>query len=367
MEASIEPRSARLGERLAARNWNVFLGWSPVTLGYLTGLFEGSYERFMVLAVNQSGDMVLICPELSLTQAQRHGIKDIRPWADGQDPYGLLAQLADEWGFRSGIVAVDMDMPAHMVLGIQHRLAGAHLMNGHVAIAELRRSKDESEIALLKKAGSIADAAFERITKFVLPGISEIELENLLREEMGKLGGKPTFCSVAFGAASAEPHHVNSHERLSLGQIVLMDFGCEYMHYQSDITRVVTCGAATDEMKLAYKKVYEAHMNARAGIRPGVTCESIDKLARNVINDAGLGEFFIHRVGHGLGMQVHEEPYLVHGNTVPLMVGDVFSIEPGVYFPDKWGIRIENIVAVTANGHQSLNSEPSPELIEVRG
>lgn len=367
MEASTERRSVRLGERLAARNWDVFLAWSPVSLGYLTGFFEGSYERFMALAVNRSGEVVLICPELSTTQAQRHGIEDVRPWSDGQDPYGLLAQLADEWGFRSGIIAVDMEMPAHMVLGIQHRLAGAHLMNGHVAIAELRRTKDDSEISCLKKAGWIADTAFEKVVRFALPGISELEMEGLLREEMTRLGGKPTFCGVAFGPASAEPHHVNGNARLELGQIVLVDFGCEYQHYQSDITRVVCCGAATDEMKSVYRTVHKAHMSARTGIRPGVTCESIDKLARGVIAGEGLGEFFIHRVGHGLGMQVHEEPYLVAGNTVPLVAGDVFSIEPGVYFPEKWGIRIENIVTVTESGHISLNNEPSPELIEVRG
>jgi Xaa-Pro aminopeptidase len=258
-----------------------------------------------------------------------------------------------------------MDMPAHLVLGIQLALPRAKLVIGEPAVSELRRCKEAGEIDAMKRAGDIADRAFEAVMAKIQPGVTELQIHRALEIEMERLGGRPTFCTVAFGPGSAEPHHLSDSTELKDGEIVLMDFGCDVDHYQSDITRVVCCGRATDEMKQVYDIVHRSHQAARAAISVGVQCQEIDRVGRKVINDAGYGEYFFHRIGHGIGMQVHETPYMVEGNSEPLREGECFSIEPGIYMAGKWGIRIENIVSATQSGHISMNKEPSPHLVEI--
>ncbi len=334
-------------------------------MGYLHGFFEGSHERFMSLAVSKTGDLTLICPALSASQAKRAGIEDIRPWDDSQNPIDLVTQLARQWNFESGTVALDMDMPAHLVLRLQVSLPNAKFVIGQSALSELRRKKVEAEIEKMRKAGQIVDDSLPAAYAAIRPGTTELEIQEILNKEIRDRGGSPTFCVVAVGFGSAEPHHITDSTQMKSGDIVLMDFGCDFERYQSDITRVVCCGKATDEMKQIYGLVHQSHVAARKAIQPGVSSESIDRAARSVIESAGYGKNFFHRVGHGIGMEVHEEPYMVEGNKHLLEVGNCFSIEPGIYFEGKWGIRIENIVAVSKNGHESLNAEPSPNLIEI--
>jgi Xaa-Pro aminopeptidase len=182
---------------------------------------------------------------------------------------------------------------------------------------------------------------------------------------MQKRGGKPTFCIVAAGANSAEPHHESDDTRIQEGDVVLMDYGCSVQGYNSDTTRVVGVGKVSEETRKVYKVVYDSQKAARDAIREGVAAEEIDKAARATIENAGYGEYFIHRTGHGIGLREHEEPFIVSGATDELRQGDCFSIEPGIYLPGKFGIRIENIVTPTATGHESLNCEPSEEIIEL--
>ena len=152
---------------------------------------------------------------------------------------------------------------------------------------------------------------------------------------------------------------------LKPGDVIVMDYGCIVGGYMSDITRTVCLGESSAEQRKVYETVYAAHMAGRNAIAPGVPAEEVDRATRKVIDEAGYGEFFVHRTGHGLGMRVHEEPYICEGNGHRLEVGNVFSIEPGIYLPGKFGVRIENIVTVTKDGHESLNAEPSPTLLTV--
>lgn len=365
MASAVPPRISSLSAELRSRGWDAFLAWSPTAMGYLSGFFEGSHERFMALVVGANGAFELIAPSLSVAQAQRAGLTSVAGWSDGEDPYRLLVGLAARFGFTEGTVAVDMEMPAHMVLGIQGVLPKAKLVVGEPAISELRRIKADREVDAMRRAGAIADQSYEQVLNRIRPGVTEREIQAALEGEMGSLGGKPTFCTVAFGPGSAEPHHISDDTVLQEGQIVLMDFGCDVDHYQSDITRTVCCGRADDEMKRVYRIVFEAHQAARAAIGPGATCQDVDRAARKVIEAAGFGPNFFHRVGHGIGMEVHEAPYMVEGNSDLIRPGECFSIEPGVYFEGQWGIRIENIVTATANGHDSMNKEPSPDLVEI--
>ncbi len=319
----------------------------------------------MSLAVSKTGELTLICPALSASQAKRAGIKDIRPWDDSQNPFDLVCQLASEWEFSSGTIAIDMDMPAHLVLRLQESLPKAKFVIGQSALSDLRRKKGEDELEKMQRTAKIVDESLPVAYAAIRPGITELEIQDILHKEIRSRGGAPTFCTVAVGSGSAEPHHITDSTQMKSGDIVLMDFGCDFERYQSDITRVVCCERASEEMKTIYEIVFQSHIAARNAIQPGVSSESIDRAARSVIEAAGFGTNFCHRVGHGIGMEVHEEPYMVEGNKQLVEVGNCFSIEPGIYFEGKWGVRIENIVTVIETGHESLNAEPSPNLIEI--
>jgi Xaa-Pro aminopeptidase len=344
---------------------DAFLAWSPVTMAYLHGFSEGAGERFMALAVSSRGEVRLICPALSATQASRAGIADIRPWQDGEDPLAHYLRLAEDWSLRTGIVALDNEMPAHMVLAIQAALPTALYKPGYPLLTRLTRVKDEAELELMRRAARIADQAFPAALSAIRPSVAEIEVEQALASAMAKLGGKPSFCIVAAGANGAEPHHLSDETLIAEGDVIVLDFGCTVGGYQSDITRTVCRGRAPEEAQRVYDIVYQAQAGARQGIRPGRQAQEVDRIARSVIREAGYGEFFMHRLGHGIGMRGHEEPNLVEGSEHALEVGNCFSVEPGIYLPGRFGVRIENIVAVTDGGYESLNEEPSPTLIEV--
>lgn len=359
------PRLNKLTTLLQQNGIDAFFGWDAVTLGYLHGFNEGAGERFSTIAVHADGRNAMICPALSVNQAERAGITNIRAWRDGEDPLALFKALADEWNLKSSIVAVDAEMPARMLLAMQSVLPAALFKHGDDLVGPLMRVKDSTELANLRRAGEIADEAFPAAIAAIKPGVTERDIENVLMEEMRRLGGNPTFCIVATGANAAEPHHFSDETPIKEGDSLIMDFGCLYEGYHSDITRTVSVGPASEELRRVYRSVYNAHMSARQAIQAGQPCESVDHAARQVIADAGFGEFFMHRTGHGIGRRIHEAPYIVAGNQEPLAPGECFSVEPGIYLPGRLGVRIENIVTVTADGHASLNAEPAPEILEV--
>lgn len=363
----LEPASriASLASALSVFGYDAFFAQTPVSMGYLHGLHEDAHERFLTMAISVRGEMALIAPALSETQARRCGITDIRTWRDGDDPGDLFEELAGEWGLESSILAVDDHMPAQMLLKMQSILPAALFKPGGSVLASLMKRKDPGEIELLKRAARIADQAFIEVAPKIREGMTELEVEELLVGAMKSGGGGPFFCIVAAGPNAAEPHHLSDSTRIRNGDVLLLDFGCDVEGYKSDITRTVSVGEAEEEAQEVYRIVHRAHLAGRSAARPGVTGEEVDRVARKVIEDAGYGEWFFHRLGHGIGMQGHEEPNIVTGNRDPLEPGNVFSIEPGIYLPGRFGVRIENIVAVTEDGNESLNDEPSPSLISV--
>jgi len=359
------PRIDRLAHAMQSSGFDAYFAQTPVSLGYLAGFPEDSHERFMTLAIHADGRHRLICPSLSAAQARRAGISDIASWADGEDSLALFASLAEEWGLRNGILAVDDHLPAAMLLGMQATLPAALFKAGQSVLAMVRSVKDAEELAAMRAAAKIADETYLEVLPQIRVGQTELEVETLLRDGMRKRGGKPTFCIVGVGAGSAEPHHLNGETKVAAGEVLLMDFGCEYLGYQSDITRCVSVGPASAEAKEVYDIVLRAHHAARAAILPGATGSDIDAAARKVIVEAGYGEQFFHRTGHGIGMEGHEAPNMVAGNDVPLQPGNCFSVEPGIYLEGKFGIRIENILFATETGHESFNDEPADSLAEL--
>jgi Xaa-Pro dipeptidase len=348
---------------LKTHGFDCYLACTPISMGYLAGFFEGGGERMLFMAIPQEGEPVMIVPTLSATHAKHTGIKDIRTWNDGEDAGFLFEQLANEWNLRTAVIAVDDEMLASHLLRLQVALPAALFKARGDIMAELRKQKDAKELSLMKKAAEIAEDAFSDFVDALNPGVSEMELQQVILQGMMKRGGIPTFCIVAGGVNGAEPHHNSSSDKIKQGDVIVVDWGCSVDAYLSDITRTVCIGEPSDEAKEVYKIVYDSHMSARKAIKPGVACEDIDKAARSVIEKAGYGEYFVHRTGHGIGMMGHEPPHIVSGSKSPLVIGQCFSIEPGIYLPGKFGVRIENIVTVTKDGHESLNKEPSETLI----
>ncbi len=319
----------------------------------------------LLMAVRPSGAPAMIVPALSETHARATGIADIRAWKDGEDPSLLFEGLATEWGLKTAVLGVDDEMIAGYLLPMQKALPAALFKCGGDVMAELRKRKDANELGHMRKAAAIADRALADAIIAIEPGKTESEIARVLLGSMMDGGAPPTFCIVAAGINGAEPHHNTSAYAIRTGDVIVMDWGCQVENYLSDITRTVCCGPASDEAKSVYRTVFAAHMAAREAIRPGVACEEIDRAARDVIEADGYGDYFVHRTGHGIGLMGHEPPHIVQGSTSLLEEGQCFSVEPGIYLPGKFGVRIENIVAVTSDGHDSLNEEPSAEIIEI--
>jgi len=364
--SSPRPRIQSLAAELDKAGMKAFLCTSPVTMGYLHGFFEEGGERLLALAVSRRGDVRMICPGLTEAQARRCGIEDVRAWTDDEDPWALFRQLSEDWHLGSGLVAVDDDMAASHLLKMQVVVPKTTFVPGQPVMSRLMRVKSGEELDLLLRAGKIADDAFSMALGQIRPGLTEQAVAGNLLETMRRLGGIPTFCIAAGGRNSAEPHHHSDDTRLEEGDVLILDFGCSVSGYQSDITRTICLGEAGGEAKELYDIVLRAHKAGRAAIRPGVVCREVDRAARKVIVDAGFGPFFVHRTGHGIGMRGHEEPYIVESNEQLLAPGHCFSVEPGIYLPGRFGVRIENCVACTPEGHLSLNEEPGEGLLEIR-
>jgi Xaa-Pro aminopeptidase len=274
-------------------------------------------------------------------------------WADGGDPYEVVRPLLRPDG-RYGIS--DSTWAMHL-LGLQRTLPGTAYRALSDCQPMLRAVKDEHELARLAAAGAAADAAYGEILDVRFAGRRETEVAADLAALLRKFGHEQVdFTVVGSGPNGANPHHEAGDRRIEAGDTVVLDFGGLLSGYGSDTTRTVNVGRPSGEVQAVHDIVRRAQQAAFEAVRPGVPCEEIDRVARQVITDAGYGEYFIHRTGHGIGVTTHEPPYMVAGEKQPLVPGMCFSIEPGIYLPGRFGVRIEDIVTVTADGGRRLNN-----------
>lgn len=328
-------------------------------LVYLLGYPAHSSERLTLLGVPREGRPFVVVPRLEAVRLDgRRDIVDIHPWDETDSPSDLVASLV---GDATGkVIAVSDQTFSVFLLRLQSALSGASWAPGAGVIGALRVIKDEAELAALREAGRLTDAAWMRFVESTrLAGMTELQAAEKLAQHLADEGlPKPGFLIVGSGPGSASPHHMTGERVIQQGDSVVFDFGSVWDHYYSDITRTVHVGEPSEEYRRVYETVLQANAAAKAAVRPGVACEAVDKAARDIIEAAGYGEFFIHRTGHGLGLDVHEEPYMVTGNSTPLQPGMVFSDEPGIYIPGKFGVRIEDILVCTQDGYESLNNAP---------
>lgn len=333
-------------------------------LRYLTGTGGHLSERMSGLLLPATGDAAFIVGFLEApTVAQLGAFATIRTWEETEDPAALAAELI---GGGSPKIAVGDTLWSMFLIRLQQALPAARWREGGPVLRPLRMIKDASEIATMREAAERTDAGWAAFIQTSIAGLTEREALQRLLDLTHAQGLEPGFGICASGPNSASPHHGTSDRVIQPGDSVVFDWGGEIDGYKSDVTRTVFVGGAGEpdaEYRRAYAAVLAANEAALAAVKPGVACEAIDAAARSVITDAGLGEYFIHRVGHGLGLSIHEEPYLVAGNTLPLAVGMVFSDEPGVYLPGKFGIRIEDTVICTETGGEQINHAPRDLIV----
>jgi D-alanyl-D-alanine dipeptidase len=333
-------------------------------LVYLTGYDPPPLERLTLLIVRPADDPVLVVPELERPRALESPMGrrlEVVGWRDAEDPYELVGRMVP----AAAKLGVGDRMWASHLLGLERYLDAGGLVATSAAVPLLRAVKDSDELGLLELAGRGADEAFEEAVELGFLGTTEAEigerLAALLREHAHD---DVNFTIVGSGPNGASPHHEPTDRRIDTGDPVVLDFGGRVRGYCSDITRTIVLGRPTPEIREVHDIVREAQDAAYRAVRPGVPAEDVDRAARGIIEAAGYGESFFHRTGHGIGLEEHEPPYIVRGNADPLQPGMCFSIEPGIYLEGRFGVRIEDIVAVTDRGAVRFNEAPR-ELMEV--
>ncbi|MBE9376456.1 aminopeptidase P family protein [Saccharopolyspora sp. HNM0983] len=360
---------ARLGRarRAAAQAGSDALLITPGSdLRYLIGVGGESHERLtcLVLPAEPEAEPALVVPKLEepglagvpLAELGVHVVT----WVDGQDPHALVTELLARGGARPARIAVADGMPALHAIPLRDALPGAEQVLAGPILRELRMRKDTAEIESLRAAGAAIDRVHARMAEFLAVGRTEAQVGADITEAILAEGHvEAAFVIVGSGPNGASPHHDVSDRVIERGDVVVVDIGGPMADgYNSDCTRTYVLGEPAPEVRDTYAVLQQAQRDAVQAVRPGVTAESVDAAARGPIGHAGFGAQFVHRTGHGIGLDVHEEPYVVGGNPAVLEPGMVFSVEPGIYQEGAWGARIEDIVVVTDTGVETLNNRP---------
>lgn len=367
MEQCYQDRLHRVQQSLREADLDfVFLTISPDLL-YLTGYSSFVSERLTLLIIPPEGRSALVCPDFETGMVAHLADEvDIIGWAESQNPVALVCETLASLGCPSPRrIAVSDHAWAVFLLRFQAALPHTRFVPASCLLAPMRRVKDQREVQILKKAQDMAVEGFRQLLQQPFTGRTEKQVAATLRHLFETLGfERVDVILVGSGPNGANPHLAPTDRVIQHGDPVVIDFGAVHNGYYCDCTRTVHVGPPSDEFRKVFETVRRANHAALAAIRPGVSCESIDRAARQVIEEAGYGRFFTHRLGHGIGLEVHEEPYMVEGNSLLLEPGMTFTNEPGIYLPGKFGCRLEDVVMVTESGGAAL-TDYTHELIIV--
>jgi len=354
-------RIAAARQVMAASGVEVLLASLGSDLPYLTGYSAMPSERLTMLVLPIDGPATLILPRLEAPRVQASDGVDVRAWNELEDPIRIVADLCG----TVGSVAIGDQAWSSFLLRLQAALPATRFVSATPITAQLRIRKDPEELARLRAAGAAADRVAARIPRLHFAGSTERELGRLIADMTVEEGhDRATFTIVAAGPNGASPHHETGSRPVEVGDAVVIDFGGSWGGYQSDTTRTFHVGRPSAEYRDAFAVLQAAQAAGVSAIRPGVPAQSVDRVTRAVIAEAGFGEFFIHRTGHGIGLDGHEDPYIIEGNETILEPTMAFSVEPGIYVPGRFGMRLEDIVAVTADGVENFNNS-TRELVVV--
>ncbi len=334
---------------------------------YLTGFDAHLSERMTLLIVPRTGPVSVVVPMLEAPLIlSRRELFDISAWTETEAPWDRAASLMElRDGGRGTTIAVSDQLWSIFLLRLQTSIPTASWVSATPTMRPLRMHKDERERELLREVSRRTDEAWEEfIASDRIAGLTERQAMTLLRDRTAARGLTIHGGICASGPNSASPHHHTSDRVIEPGDSVIFDWGGTIEGYHSDVTRTVHIGPPSGEYRTVYDTVRAANQAAYEAVRPGVACQDIDRAARDVITAAGYGDAFIHRVGHGLGLDIHEEPYMVGGNELPLAAGMVFSDEPGIYLDGRFGVRIEDTVICVEDGGDRINGA-TRDLIEM--
>lgn len=353
---------------LRAQNADALLIGAGASLRYFAGVPWGASERLVAMLLTLSGDPVLICPvfeEGSLDAVLKIPVEK-RLWEEHEDPYALVARTMRERGART--VALDPGAAFAISVGLSGHLGASSVVDASAIVDGCRMRKSPAELALMQQACDMSLHVHRLAAGLAREGIGTDELVRFIDTAHRALGADngSTFCIVQFGHATAFPHGIPGVQHLREGELALIDTGCTVHGYHSDITRTWIFGRADADQQRIWNLEQAAQQAAFAAVRPGITCESVDRAARDVLERAGLGPDYLlpglpHRTGHGCGMSIHETPYLVRGNTTPLAAGMCCSNEPMIVVPGRFGVRLEDHFHVTEDG-AAWFTPPSPAI-----
>ena len=352
-------RLERARQAMRAQGVDVALLSLGLDMPYLTGYNAMPLERLTMLVLPANGDAVMVIPRLEAPRVKpMPNVFSLHPWNETDDPVAITAELVRSVAPSSRVIAVGDQMWARFLVDLMPLLPNTQYRRSVDVIGSLRMRKDSAEIDALRAAGSAVDiiAGDLQAGRIALVGRTEAQVSADLSARIIAQGHDVVnFAIVAAGENAASPHHHPGSRVIQPNEIVLCDFGGTMNGYCSDITRCVYTGEPSSEVAEAYAVLFEAEAAAVRAATVGTPCEEVDAVARRVITAAGFGEYFIHRTGHGIGLDAHEDPYIVSGNSLALEAGHAFSIEPGIYMPGKWGMRLEDIVVATVDGPDSMN------------
>lgn len=328
---------------------------------YVSGIPAHLSERPVVLFIPADDEPAIIIPTLEAMKAREAGIPEDRifAWNDAEGYAGAFQQACSRLELTDYLLGVEaLHMRVLELQMLQRYAPGVQIAHAEGPLSALRAVKDETEIAAMERAIAIAEKALQRILPRIKIGLNERQIATMLTQELLASGAD----SIAFGPIvsggpnSASPHAVPTDRTIRPGDLLVIDWGVYVDGYPSDLTRTFAVGAIDEESRRIYDVVRTANEQARAAVRPGITGQAIDRAAREIIEDAGYGEYFIHRTGHGLGLEVHEAPDMSPVNTRPIVPGNVFTIEPGIYLPGRGGVRIEDNIVATAEGGRTMTT-----------
>lgn len=355
-------RLQRAHESMALAKVDVVLLSLGADLPWLSGYTAMPLERLTMLVVPPAGTSeqpTLLVPALEAPRVKPvPEVFSVLPWGETEDPVAITASLVRKCAGDAPVVAISDRAWAMFVLRLQSELRDAVWKPASTVMAPLRAIKDDVEVEALARAGAAADRVAVALLGGEIPltGRTERQVSAEIRRRLLEEGNETAnFAIVGSGPNSASPHHEPTGRVIQAGEPVVCDFGGSFDGYCSDITRTVFTGRPSGEMAKVYGVVAEAQAAGVLAAQVGELCSGVDQAARDVIVKAGYGEYFVHRTGHGIGLEEHEDPYMVAGNSTPLTAGHVFSVEPGIYMQGHFGVRIEDIVAATPRGPRSLN------------
>ncbi len=338
-------------------NIDVFMIAPSPDLEYLTGLSIGVCERFQAFILLANGDHLYISPQLYYEEVNE--ILDqskIIMWKDREGYIKAIENAIYKYDLKNKRIAINSTINAINLINLS-KICNCEFVNGHILLEKLRIIKSKIEIDYLRKAANLADKIMENIIEFIKPGITEYDIKEKIKKYVIELGagGLSFEPIVASGSNSSKPHYNKGQRTIQKKDIIILDLGCKYKGYCSDMSRTIFIGDISKEEEKIYNIVKRANLEAENIVEPGITAEEVDQKARKIIENAGYGNNFLNRTGHGIGISVHEAPYIRTGNKLKLQKGMAFSIEPGIYLPEKFGVRIEDIVVVTDKGREVLN------------